>query len=73
MPCRGFEPMQFPQQVVELRWGSKSVIEHRVSHMSITDELLEERMKRATLRGPYVLFSRLLSCCVSSLACAAAS
>ena len=32
------------------------MIEHRVSHMSITDELLEERMKRATLRLPYAVF-----------------
>ena len=56
MLCRGFGPMQLLQQVVELLRGSKSMIEHHVSHMSITDELLEERMKRATLRLPYVLF-----------------
>ena len=46
--------MQFLRQVVDLRWGSKSMIEHRVSHMSITDELLEERIKRATLLVPSV-------------------
>ena len=61
MLCRGFEPMQIIQHVVELRWSSKSMIEHRVSHMSITDKLLEERIKRATLLVPYVFFSWLLS------------
>jgi hypothetical protein len=30
------------------------MIEHHVSHMSITDELLEEHMKRATLLVPLV-------------------
>jgi len=30
------------------------MIEHHVSHMSITDELLEERIKRATLLVPSV-------------------
>ena len=65
--------MQIIQQVVELLRGSKSMIEHHVSHMSISDELLEERIKRATLLVPYVLFSCLVRCSVSSLAGAAAS
>ena len=48
--------MQIIQHVVELRWSSKSMIGHRVSHMSITDKLFEARIKRATLLVPYVFF-----------------
>ncbi len=62
--------MQILQQVVELLRGSKSMIEHHVSHMSITDELLEERMKRATIRLPYAVFllsAQLLLKCIDGL------
>ena len=54
MLCRGFGPFHILHQGAELLRGSKSMIEHHVSHMSITDERLEERMKRATLLVPSV-------------------
>ena len=62
MLCRGFEPMQTLQQVAELLRGSKSMIEHHVSHMSITDERLEEHETRHASGSacPFFLLDKLL-------------
>ena len=48
--------MQIIHHVVEARWRSKCMIGDRVSRMSITVKLLEERMKRATRLVPYAFF-----------------